>query len=170
MMMLSLAVACGDDEIGAYFHGAVRDQIPALARVLSPQQLEAHDATFERAQRSLGSERFDAQAQRGAALPPAAALEAALAYVDRARFAFDAVEAPPVDAPEGAGLTPRQREVVDLLVAGLSNKEIAARLGISPKTVMHHTTAIYQALGVRGRAEAAVAFVRMQTRQTQQTQ
>ena len=52
---------------------------------------------------------------------------------------------------------------IALLGEGMSNKEIAARLGISPKTVMHHTVAIYRVLGVRGRAEAAVAAVRMQT-------
>ena len=66
------------------------------------------------------------------------------------------------EAPD-EGLTRRQREVLDLLVEGLSNKEIAARLDVSPKTVMHHTMAIYRALGVRGRAEAAVVAIRLQT-------
>jgi len=43
--------------------------------------------------------------------------------------------------------------VVKLLARGLTNKEIAQTLGITPKTVMHHTVAIYQSLGVRGRSE-----------------
>ena len=100
-----------------------------------------------------------------AARATADAIEAALAYVTNARVAFESREQPaPAEAlPEHTNLTGRQREVLDLLVAGLSNKEIATRLGISPKTVMHHTVAIYRVLGVRGRAEAAVAAVRMQT-------
>jgi len=40
------------------------------------------------------------------------------------------------------------------LAQGHSNKEIARQLGITAKSVMHHTTAIYQATGARGRSEA----------------
>jgi predicted ATPase/DNA-binding CsgD family transcriptional regulator len=165
MTMLSVAAACGDDAAAAYFYGAVREQIPSLVRVLSPQQVEAHDAVLEKTRRALGAERFEAEARRGAALPAAEAVEAALAYVTDAQTAFASREqtAPAERSAEDRDLTIRQREVLDLLVAGLSNKEIAARLGISPKTVMHHTTAIYRVLGVRGRAEAAVAAVRMRT-------
>ena len=78
------------------------------------------------------------------------------------RFATDdafAHPAPDRSAPPDQ-LTNRQREVLALLVSGLGNKEIAARLGVSTKTVMHHTTAIYRTLGVRGRAEAAVLAIR----------
>ena len=41
-----------------------------------------------------------------------------------------------------------------LIAAGGTNKDVAAALGISAKTVMHHSVAIYRKLGVRGRAEA----------------
>ena len=57
-------------------------------------------------------------------------------------------------------LTDRQLEVVRLLVGGLTNKEIALRLGLTPKTVMHHTVAIYQRLGVRGRSETVAWAIR----------
>ncbi|MEZ5115117.1 MAG: LuxR C-terminal-related transcriptional regulator [Candidatus Nanopelagicales bacterium] len=66
-------------------------------------------------------------------------------------------------APSPAGeasLTPRERDVLVLLARGTSNGDIADRLGISTKTVMHHTVAIYRKLGVRGRAEAAAWAVR----------
>jgi DNA-binding NarL/FixJ family response regulator len=45
--------------------------------------------------------------------------------------------------------------VLACLVEGSSNEEIAQRLDIAPKTVMHHTVAIYRKLGAKGRAEAA---------------
>jgi len=51
-------------------------------------------------------------------------------------------------------LTPREREVLGELITGVTNKEISLRLGMAPKTVMHHSMAIYRKLGVRGRAEA----------------
>ncbi|HEY1839815.1 MAG TPA: AAA family ATPase [Mycobacterium sp.] len=51
-------------------------------------------------------------------------------------------------------LTGRQRQVFDLLVAGLSNPEIAAELNISPKTVGHHVEAILAKLGVQNRTHA----------------
>ena len=56
-------------------------------------------------------------------------------------------------------LTWREAEVLDLLAARLSNKKIAARLGISTETVKQHATNIYQKLQVSGR-RAAVSRAR----------
>ena len=54
-----------------------------------------------------------------------------------------------------AGLTSRQTEVLQLLAAGLSNKQIAAELYLSPATVERHLATIYRNLGLAGRVEAA---------------
>jgi DNA-binding NarL/FixJ family response regulator len=51
-------------------------------------------------------------------------------------------------------LTERQNEVLDLVGADLSNKQIAHRLGLSEKTVKAHVTAILRTLGVTSRAQA----------------
>ncbi len=56
-----------------------------------------------------------------------------------------------------AGLTPRQLEVLDLMMQGMTNLEIAEKLFLSKKTVEHHVSAIYSKLGVSGRAKAAKA-------------
>jgi DNA-binding CsgD family transcriptional regulator len=55
-----------------------------------------------------------------------------------------------------AGLTPREVEVLRLLTRGLSNKEIAARLTISPKTVGNHTEHIYAKIKAPTRAAAGL--------------
>ncbi len=54
-----------------------------------------------------------------------------------------------------AGLTPRESEVLELLVEGLRNDEIAGRLVISVKTVDHHVSAVLGKLGVSSRNAAA---------------
>lgn len=53
----------------------------------------------------------------------------------------------------GAGLTARQREVLQLVAEGKTTKEVAQRLNISPKTVEFHRNAIMDQLGVRTTAE-----------------
>lgn len=56
--------------------------------------------------------------------------------------------------PPGGGLTPREREVMGLIAEGLSNRQIAARLVISEKTVKNHICNIYQRFGVYERSQA----------------
>jgi two-component system, NarL family, nitrate/nitrite response regulator NarL len=57
-----------------------------------------------------------------------------------------------------ADLTEREREVLDLVAAGLSNKRIAIKLDLHEKTVKHHMTHIFAKLGVANRTEAAMAL------------
>ena len=60
---------------------------------------------------------------------------------------------PKSDQPEPV-LSEREREVLDLIAAGSTNKEIAERLFLSPYTVKEHTSALYRKLGARNRADA----------------
>ena len=71
-----------------------------------------------------------------------------------------------VSAPRGprpatranpAGLTSRQLDVLELVVEGLTNAQIADRLVVSVRTVDHHVAAVLEKLGVRSRREAAGA-------------
>jgi two-component system response regulator DesR len=61
--------------------------------------------------------------------------------------------APKADQPEPL-LTEREREVLELIAAGSTNKEIAEELYLSPHTVKEHTSALYRKLRARNRAEA----------------
>ncbi|MET7936665.1 AAA family ATPase [Streptomyces sp. NPDC005322] len=73
----------------------------------------------------------------------------------------------PVPAPEAAdpadelGLTPRERDVLRLVAAGRSNRQIAEELFIAPKTASVHVSNILAKLGVSGRVEAAAMAHRL---------
>ena len=53
--------------------------------------------------------------------------------------------------PAGGELTPAERRIVDLAAGGATNREIARRLFLSPKTVEMHLSSAYRKLGVAGR-------------------
>ena len=58
-------------------------------------------------------------------------------------------------------LSQREREILDLLSQGLSNKDIAARLYLSVRTVEGHLASVYQRLGVHSRTEAMLIAVKI---------
>ncbi|MFC8125099.1 AAA family ATPase [Streptomyces sp. NPDC057302] len=67
----------------------------------------------------------------------------------------------PVDPAEALGLTSRERDVLRRVAAGLSNRQIAEELFISPKTASVHVSNILAKLGVAGRGEAAALAHRL---------
>jgi FixJ family two-component response regulator len=79
-----------------------------------------------------------------------AAVETAFALEERRIHRADGRRA---DAGKLGRLTPREREVLEKAAQGLHAKEIAAALGISPRTVEVHKTRIMEKLGVRNVAE-----------------
>ena len=60
-----------------------------------------------------------------------------------------------------AGLTARELDVLDYLVEGLSDAEVAARLTLSERTVGHHVSAVLRKLGVPSRSRAAAVAVQI---------
>lgn len=66
----------------------------------------------------------------------------------------------PAPAVAPMALSPRQREIMRLVATGLSDKEIAARLQVSPHTVRTHLQRLYAQHGLRNRAEAAANWTK----------
>jgi DNA-binding NarL/FixJ family response regulator len=64
------------------------------------------------------------------------------------------------DVPPYAPLSPREMEILQYVTRGMSNKEIAVRLGISHQTVKNHMTSILHKLDVEDRTQAAVYALR----------
>lgn len=90
------------------------------------------------------------QVMAGQSVMPLGLINAALREPAQAARPADAV----------AGLTPREHEVLDLVAEGLTNKEIARRLDVSPATVKAHVERIIAKLGVSDRTQAAVLAAR----------
>jgi DNA-binding CsgD family transcriptional regulator len=61
-------------------------------------------------------------------------------------------------AREKGGLTPTQRDVADLVASGLTNRQVAYQLFMSPHTVEAHLSAIYRVLGIQSRVDLARAL------------
>jgi DNA-binding NarL/FixJ family response regulator len=104
-------------------------------------------------------------------VPPGAdvadALAAALRAVARGLLVLEPSLAAPLVQPRERApapaeeLTAREREVLQLLAAGLANKAVAQRLGISEHTVKFHVNALLGKLGVQSRTEAVVRAARL---------
>jgi DNA-binding NarL/FixJ family response regulator len=77
---------------------------------------------------------------------------------DIARKVIASFQEPLTVAAEVEGLSPREREILELLAQGFPNKEIAHRVGVSDGTVRWHLRHVYDKLHVRSRTEAALKF------------
>ena len=72
-----------------------------------------------------------------------------------AGFVLDAFTQPPAEDPELGALTPREREVLEHIARGYLYKEIAARLGLSTRTVESHVAAVLRKLQLANRHQLA---------------
>ena len=137
---------------------------PYLAAYARFREAEARFA--DRADRTGAERALRSANEEARALGAAPLLRDIAALARRARIEL-AAPGPPGGELEPAatstdpyGLSPREREVLALLVDGRSNGEIAKELFISPKTASVHVTHILDKLGVRSRGAAAAVAVR----------
>ena len=102
-----------------------------------------YDAVVGSVRESLGQDDFDSAWTEGVAL----STEEAIAYAQRGR----GERKRPTSGWDS--LTPMELDVVRLVAEGLGNKEIGARLFISPRTVQSHLTHVYAKLGITSRVQ-----------------
>jgi DNA-binding NarL/FixJ family response regulator len=75
-----------------------------------------------------------------------------------ARKVIFSFQEPLAAAAEVEDLSPREREILELLAEGFPNKQIASRMGVTDGTVRWHLRHVYHKLHVRSRTEAALKF------------
>ncbi|MFZ0130728.1 MAG: LuxR C-terminal-related transcriptional regulator [Candidatus Dormiibacterota bacterium] len=150
--MSSLAASAGQARLAARLLGAAQTiGAGAGATIIGPHApFQTH--ARESATKSLGTAQFETEFEAGKRLSRDAAVRLALGESDPS----------PVAASFGADASPlakREAEVAALVADGLSNKQIAARLFISERTVDSHIGHILNKLGVNSRSQIAVLMV-----------
>lgn len=148
----AVAVLAGRPSDAIALHGSLLAATPAAPRIVPPDEWAGYLRLVEQARTALGP--------AGSADAAALATPVWSRALERAEtLASELAAGPP--ARERTPLTPREREVLEHLAGGATNRQIAGRLHLSPKTVMHHASSIFRKLGVRGRAEAVDAGHRL---------
>lgn len=143
-----LAMTAGDrgnDLLSARLFGSADTICEHMGIVRFPVLAPDRQTRLVRCRERLGDNDFDAAYGEGAAL----STQEALAYARRGRGERTRASC------GWASLTRAERDVATLVSEGLGNKEVAARLFVSPRTVQSHLTHVYAKLGVTSRVQLA---------------
>jgi DNA-binding CsgD family transcriptional regulator len=147
--LAGVAIAQGkrleDAPQAARLFGAAQAMLDAIGTHLEPVDEREAQATLAVIRARLASAAFEDAWQVGQGLTTEQAVEEALAL---------AAELETASSTYPAGLTEREVEVLRLVTQGLTNREVADRLVVSPRTINAHLNAIYRKLDVSGRSAA----------------
>jgi predicted ATPase/DNA-binding CsgD family transcriptional regulator len=155
--LAAVASALGVAERAARLFGLAETVRTALGTSFNLPERTQYDRARDEARVSLGNARFEVHFAAGRAL----AQDAAIAEGQEAASLLSAIPTHGPTAPSiELGLTPREQQVLTLLVNGRSDREIANILGISTRTVGGHVTSLLTKLGVDNRTAAAGYAVR----------
>jgi non-specific serine/threonine protein kinase len=146
------ALSCATEQRGGHARAAVLSGIAAAVwhRIGTSPFLyaivgDANRQCASSARAALGSERYESAFRQGLGLAPH----------DAVAYALETGKATSAKAGAGPHLTPRERQVAEALTDGASNKEIAAKLFVSPRTVETHVQNILAKTGLTSRTDVA---------------
>jgi DNA-binding NarL/FixJ family response regulator len=152
--LAAIAAERGELRLAARLYGSVAALREAIAAPLAPSERASYATAVDAIRAGLPGNAFAAAWEAGRAL----SLDQAVAEV--------AALVPAVSTTDGNGataadpLTARQREILRLLVDGLTDKEIAAALGITRRTAGYHVATIRAKLNAPSRTAAATIAMR----------
>jgi non-specific serine/threonine protein kinase len=150
----AVAALQGQADRAARYFGAMEALMEAAGVALEPLDRASYQRHRAAVRTKLGDSAFSiAHALGQSPLPEQAAAEALA-------FAREAATAAPSPGPTPFGLSPRELEVLRLLTEGRTDREIAASLSVSERTVHRHVTAVLSKLRVETRTAAATLAVR----------
>src|SRR5215207_6202643 len=149
----------GEAAAAARLFGAAADLLERIGIVVWPIDKVDYERHLAFVREQLAAKTFAAAYEVGRAMPLDQAIAEAFASIE-ARNAAAGADAPASSARGASevdrfGLTPRELDVLRLLAHRATDREIADRLSISPRTVMHHVSRILAKLGVTDRRAAA---------------
>jgi non-specific serine/threonine protein kinase len=155
--LAEIAAASGQTRWAARLLGAEEAHREQIGSTLMPSHVVGYEQTVEDVRAALGEDAFAAAWAEGRRLSADEARAEAVRVVDAIVAALEPKQ--PRDCGDH-GLTPRELDVLRLLAAGHSDRQIAAALSISRKTAGNHVSSILAKLGVEGRTAAAALAVR----------
>jgi DNA-binding CsgD family transcriptional regulator len=141
--LAGLAVARGSAGVAARLFGAAAKLREARGLLMTPSRSDPYEADVALAREGLGTEQFDEAWRQGGELTA----DDAVAYASK-RSGRRAGR-----SSEPHGLSATERQVVEFVLQGLTNAEVAARLFISAETVKSHLSKVFSKLGVRSRRD-----------------
>ena len=144
-ILAGLAADAGSHREAARLFGAADGIRRRTGQVRFQIYRAGYEASVDAVRNSMGEDDFEAAWTEGAAMSN----EEAIAYALRGRGERKR------PTTGWASLTPTERDVVRLVGEGLANKDVAARLFVSPRTVETHLTHVYTKLGLASRVQLA---------------
>jgi predicted ATPase/DNA-binding CsgD family transcriptional regulator len=150
----TIEVARGNHHLAAERYGAAQHLRQDIGSKLNLPERQLHERSIETARQALGASRFDAAFVVGSGLP----LDDVVEQLLNAESPSPQPEQPTGNAFD---LTPRERDVLGYLIEGMTDREIADALFISPRTVQSHLARLFAKLEVNTRTAAVTVASRM---------
>lgn len=147
-----LAMAAGQAATAARLYGAAEARRDELGLPVPADQRAAYEASLAGVRAALGETAFAVEHDAGRRLPLQDAAAEATAVATAARHSRSSAAASPANR---CGLTPREAEVLRLVAAGRSNREVAEILCLSERTVENHVRHLLTKLDLPSRTAAA---------------